>query len=107
MLNSVKVSLRINSSNTAYDNEINDLIEAAKLDLRISGIASTLIVDSDPLIRQAIITYVKAYFGYDNSDSEKLKESYSLLKKHLAIAYRDDDEDTKKLISVVDNNGEE
>ncbi len=87
MLNSVKISLRINASNNAYDDEISGLINAAKLDLEISGVASTSIVESDPLIRQAIITYVKANFGYDNPDSEKLKESYSLLKKHLAIAY--------------------
>lgn len=87
MLNSVKISLRINAGNNAYDDEISGLINAAKLDLEISGVASTSIVESDPLIRQAIITYVKANFGYDNPDSEKLKESYSLLKKHLAIAY--------------------
>lgn len=95
MLDSIKLSLRISSDNTAYDEEIKDLIQAAKLDLRISGVASTFIKDSDPLIKQAIRTYVKAHFGYDNSDSEKLKESYSLLKRHLAIAYSINNSGTK------------
>lgn len=107
MLETVKTSLRINKSNTAYDTEINDLINAAKLDLRISGVASTLIVDNDPLIKQAIITYVKANFGFDNNDSEKLKESYSLLKRHLAIAYSKDDEATRSLIDMSNKNNKE
>ena len=47
MLNSVKISLRINASNDAYDDEITGLIEAAKLELRISGGVSTLIVEAD------------------------------------------------------------
>ncbi len=98
MLNTIKASLRINPSISAYDDEIKDLIEACKLDLKISGIASSLIKKSDPLIRQAIITYCKAYFGYDNPDSEKFKESYNLLKQHLAIVYNADDEILKKLL---------
>ena len=97
MLESLKLSLRI--SNSAYDNEIKDLMEACKLDLIISGIASTLIKDTDPLIKQAITTYVKAHFGYDNADVDKLKESYSLLKQHLAIAYSEDTLELSSLIS--------
>lgn len=96
MLESIKLSLRIN--NNAYDKEIEDLIQACKLDLKISGVASTLIVDDDPLIKQAIKTYVKGHFGYDNADSEKFKESYSLLKQHLAIAYSIDSEELRKII---------
>lgn len=98
MLESIKLSLRI--SNDAYDEEIQDLIDACKLDLKISGVASTLIVDSDPLIRQAIKTYIKGHFGYDNADADKFKESYSLLKQHLAISYSEDSEELKKLITV-------
>ncbi len=98
MLESIKISLRIN--NNVYDGEINDLIDACKLDLKISGVASTLIVDDDPLIRQAIKTYVKGHFGYDNADSEKFKESYSLLKQHLAISYAEDNEELRKIINI-------
>lgn len=101
MLESIKTNLRIN--NNAYDTEVYDLIEACKLDLKLSGVASTLIKENDPLIKQAISTYVKANFGYDNSDSEKLKESYFLLKQHLSIAYSKDDDFTKELIGNSEN----
>ena len=84
LLNSCKLALRL--SNDAYDNEVNDLIEACKLDLKLSGVASSRIVEGDPIIKQAIKTYCKAHFGY-NADSEKFKVSYTLLKGHLAIAY--------------------
>lgn len=98
MLEKIKQVLRINTSNKAYDTEINDLIEACKLDLKLSGIASSLIKDDDPLVKQAIITYSKANFGYDNPDSEKFKESYSLLKQYLAIVYQSDDDTLKEII---------
>ena len=55
LLNSCKLALRL--SNDAYDNEVNDLIEACKLDLKLSGVASSRIVEGDPIIKQAIKTY--------------------------------------------------
>lgn len=81
MLESIKLALRIKSS--AFDTEIKDLIEAAKLDLSISGIKNTK--ETDPLIQQAIKTYCKANFGLDNNDSEKYQKSYDMLKQHLAL----------------------
>lgn len=101
MLESIKQSLRI--SNNAYDDEIKDLIEACKLDLKISGVASSLIIDTDPLIKQAVKSYIKAHFGYDNPDSDKFKESYSLLKQHLAISYS---ENTKELQNIITSKDE-
>ena len=85
MIEKIRKELRIN--NQEFDEEITDLIMACKTDLKISGVSSSRISDSDPLIIQAVKTYCKAHFGYDNPDSEKFKESYELLKKHLAIAY--------------------
>lgn len=82
MLESIKTSLRI--KNTAFNNEISDLIEAAKIDLKISGV--TNISETDPLIKRAITIYVKANFGWDNPDSEKLQNSYNMLKQHLALS---------------------
>ena len=96
MLDKIKVSLRI--ANNEYDTEIHDLIDACKLDLRISGIAPSLIQDNDPLIKRAITTYVKANFGYDNPDADKFKQSYDLLKQHLAIAYKEDNKLIRQLI---------
>ena len=80
MLESIKMALRIKSS--VFDNEISELIDAAKLDLKISGIAN--INDEDPLIIQAVKIYCKVNFG-DNKDSEKYKSSYDMLKQHLSL----------------------
>lgn len=81
MLESIKLALRIKSS--AFDNEINDLIQSAKLDMKISGIVKT--DETDPLIQQAIKIYCKANFGLDNKDSEKYQKSYDSLKQHLSL----------------------
>lgn len=81
MLEKVKLSLRIKSD--AFNVEILEMIEAAKLDLSISGIKK--INENDPLIQQAIKTYCKANFGLDNKDSEKYQKSYNMLKEHLAL----------------------
>lgn len=96
ILNKIKRALRIN--NDSYDNEIQDEINACKKDLEISGIDKFLIKDDDPLIIQAIKTYVKSSFGYDNPDAERFKLSYDLLKQHLGIVY-------SKKESQGDNNG--
>ena len=81
MLESIKLALRIKSS--AFDLEILDLINAAKLDLRLSGVIK--INEEDPLILQAVKIYCKANFGLDNKDSEKYQASYDLLKQHLSL----------------------
>ena len=81
MLNKVKEALRL--SHSALDDEVLDLIEACKMDLKISGIKK--IDDTDPLIIRAIIVYCKSEFGFDNADSEKFKSSYEALKTHLAL----------------------
>ncbi|MDK0667349.1 head-tail connector protein [Clostridium perfringens] len=81
MLEKVKLSLRIKSD--AFNIEILEMIEAAKLDLSISGIKK--IDEDDPLIQQAIKIYCKANFGLDNKDSEKYQKSYNMLKEHLSL----------------------
>ena len=82
MLEDVKKTLRVTS--TAFDTEVSDLIAACMLDLGISGVDT--VVETDPLIKRAIITYCKAYFGYDNQDSDRLALAYDSLRKHLAIS---------------------
>jgi len=82
LINDVKVALRV--TNEAMDSEIADLIEACKSDLGISGV--DMVIETDPLIKRAIITYCKAYFGYDNPDADRLIGSYQSLKNHLAIS---------------------
>lgn len=105
MLEDVKTVLRI--SNNAYDAEIEDLIEAAKMDLKLSGVNVNKTVTEtytpepteenlepepveiqvmDPLIKRAIVVYIKANFGWNNPDAEKLQQSYNMLKIHLALS---------------------
>ena len=81
MLEKVKLALRIQS--LKLDEEIEDLIEACKIDLSISGVRK--IVEDDAIIQRAIIIYCKANFGLDNKDSEKYQKSYDLLKQSLSL----------------------
>lgn len=89
MLDNCKLALRV--SNSAYDTEIEGLIEACKTDLKLSGVASSYIKDTNSLIAHAIILYCKGHFGYDNPDRDKYIASYELLKAHLATSYSEDD----------------
>lgn len=82
ILDAAKLALRI--SNTAYDSEITDLIDACKKELNLKGL---LVVDeTDILVKRAIILYVKANFGWDNKDAEKLQKSYEMLRNHLTLS---------------------
>ena len=81
MLEKIKSSLRVKSN--SLNSEIQDLIDSAKLDLKISGV--TKIDEEDPLIIQAIKIYCKANFGLDNKYSEKYQKSYDMLKQHLSL----------------------
>lgn len=84
LLDDVKLALRISSS--AFDSEISDLIEAAKADLKLSGVDHGKMLDDDPVIKRAIVTYVKANFGFDNPDAERLQRAYDMLKAHLTLS---------------------
>ena len=87
ILNDIKTALRICVENTAYDSEISDLIAAARADLMLSGVLqSKANDDTDPLIKRAITAYVKANFGWNNPDAEKLQQSYAMIKGHLALS---------------------
>lgn len=82
MLEEVRLALRI--SNTVYNDEIQGLIDAGKRDLEIAGVA--LPIETDPLIKRAVILYCKAHFGYDNKDADRFLDSYVMLKQHLVLS---------------------
>lgn len=89
MLNDVKKRLRI--KNEVYDDEIYDLIDSAKADLKLIGISESklktdLYVGLDTLIKTAIILYVKANFGLDNTDTLKYQAAYDKLKIRLSMS---------------------
>lgn len=78
MLAKVKLALRITTN--AFDSELNDLIEAAQLDLGVAGVV--LPSELDVLVGQAIITYVKMHFGQPD-EYDRLKASYDEQKAQL------------------------
>lgn len=91
MLDKVKNALRVKTA--AFDDEIQDLIDACKADLRLVGVnvpedtpaEGKEATAGDPLITRAIVLYAKANFGY-SEDSEKYRTAYDYLKCSLSLA---------------------
>jgi hypothetical protein len=81
MLDKVKLAMAITTD--AYDAELSDLIDAAKLDLGIAGVNSEFI--HDKLIQRAIITYCRMMF-HSPADFENLRWAYESLKGSMAIS---------------------
>lgn len=81
------IRLRVRLSANKLDGEIEDLILAARADLVRGGVLPARAADeSDPLIKQAVSTYVKAEFGLDNEDADKYRASYKSQKIALSMA---------------------
>lgn len=81
------IRLRVRSSVDKLDGEIKDLILAARADLVRGGVLPTRAADeTDPLVKQAISTYVKAEFGLDNDDADKYRASFRNQKIALSMA---------------------
>ena len=84
ILEKVRTALRISvSDNAAINDELTDLIKAAKLDLGIAGVV--LPQTTDPIVTKAIITYCKLSFGLPE-DYDRLKRSYDEQKAQLSNA---------------------
>lgn len=81
------IRLRVRSSVNKLDGEIKDLILAARADLVRGGVLPARAADeTDPLVKQAISTYVKAEFGLDNDDADKYRASFRNQKIALSMA---------------------
>ncbi|WP_311443868.1 phage head-tail connector protein [Ezakiella coagulans] len=87
LLKHCKILLR-QATTTAFDEEIETLIEACLLDLKLSGVEKT----DDELVKRAVGIYVKAHFGSENPDRDGLIECYNSLKTHLALSEKYGDE---------------
>lgn len=84
MLDLVKTALRIKT--TAFDSELQQLINAALIDLGFGGVSSDVLEENhDAIINQAIITYCKMNFGLPE-DYDRLKRSYDEQKAQLGTA---------------------
>lgn len=83
MLDKVKTALRLSEIDEAMEQELSDLIEAAKQDLGIAGVVLPDTIDA--LTTKAIITYCKMSFGLPE-DYDKLKKSYDEQKAQMSNA---------------------
>ena len=81
MLEAVRKALRIKT--TAYDDELEQLILAAQLDLGVAGVVLESNATLDALVQLAVITYCKMHFGQPE-DYDRLKRSYDEQKAQLA-----------------------
>lgn len=84
-LASVRKYMRLTT--TAHDQELKDLINAARADLVLGGVNEAKATDeADPLILRAVATYVKAEFGLDNEDADKYRSSYREQRNGLTLS---------------------
>lgn len=83
MMELVKGALRVTTDAPGIISEIENLINAAKLDLEIAGVKY---IEDDPLIQRAVIFYCKGHFGFDNPEAERFLRSYEMLKQHLSLS---------------------
>jgi len=81
ILEAVKMALRITTD--AFDDELEDLIDAATADMRLAGITND--ETDDPLVRRAVITYCRLNFGQPD-DYDRLKASYDEQKRQMGMA---------------------
>ena len=86
ILSEVKMALRV--SNSLTDDELQSLIDAAKADIAAAGADQTLLDDTAPLVRQAIIWYCKMAYGLDNADFERYEKSYEKLRDRIALSVK-------------------
>ena len=83
MLNKVRLALRY--VDTSLDNEIQDVINAAKLDLqRVGVIVPALDADIDAQMEIAIILYARWHFDFEN-DGARYKTMYFDKRADLAL----------------------
>lgn len=85
MLNDIKKVLGI--SHTQFDTQITTFIAAAKADLLQAGIASAKIIESDPLIYSAIMSFVLSMI--DTYEYRELSANAYALQKDQLRHYTD------------------
>lgn len=73
MLNKIKLALRI--STNAFDSEIQNLIDAAILEMNKLGVTASTDDTTDPQIVSAVVAYCKWLFG-NNEDADRWRDIY-------------------------------
>ena len=79
LIDDVRTALRVTSDMT--DVEIQMWIDAAKIDMLRCGVKEELVNEETmyPLVRSAIVCFVKGQYGYDNSEAPRFLDSYRLM----------------------------
>ena len=75
MLETIKTALRISTS--AFDNEIQTLIDAAILEMNGLGVTAATSTTTDPQIISAVVAYCKWLFG-NNEDADRWRDIYHI-----------------------------
>lgn len=81
ILDDARTAVRI--THTSLDDELNGYISACKADLARAGISSE-ITESDPLVHQAIILYVRWQCDYCGN-GDKYERAYKYLADSMAL----------------------
>ena len=81
LLDKIRETLRI--THNKLDNEIQDMIEACKNDMIISGISK--IDEEDPLVLQAIKVYCKREYESDMNKRDRYDLAYDNIIKHMGL----------------------
>ena len=84
-IDSVKLALRVDDDDF-LDIDINETIEACKIDMEFSGVSKEKIEDTDSLILRAVKLFCKAEFSTDDKESSRYKDAYETLKIHLVLS---------------------
>lgn len=80
MLDACRGALRIPADVTDYDDEIADLIDAARAAMRAGGVSVDKSQDdSDGTVRLATKVFCKANFGMDNPDADRYMHTFDEL----------------------------
>jgi hypothetical protein len=79
-----RLALRLESTST--DDQIQDLIDAARIDLNLAGATAESVAGPDKLVRQAIVSYVMAHWGLDDADAARAEACYDRLNLKLALS---------------------
>lgn len=80
LLDACRAALRIPDFCNDFDEEIADVIDAARAELVAGGVSDAKAHDDeDGRVRLAIKVYVKANFGMDNPDAEKFMRSFETM----------------------------
>lgn len=77
-----KLRKRIRVVSDSSDEEITDLVESCKKELRIAGVYGN---EGDPTYYQAIVLYCKANYGYDE-DTERFRKAFEALRDAMSLS---------------------